>query len=89
MQVDKASKVSRSTYRLAVLRQLSESDMIPTKIADETDIGIAHVSRTLNELREMDVVELLVEEDTKMGRVYGITEEGEETLEYVEGELNG
>jgi DNA-binding MarR family transcriptional regulator len=74
---DLVSYVIRSQYRTAVLRRLVDGPATPSQIAGEADFAIAHVSRALGELREKELVELLVSEDQRKGRVYGITEEGE------------
>jgi len=65
-----------SQYRVAVLRRLAEGPATPSRIASDTGINIAHVSRALQELRDRGLVELLVPEDRKKGRIYGITDEG-------------
>jgi len=69
--------VISSDYRVTVLRQLNEGPATPSRIADEGDLAITHVSRALNELRDRGLVELLVPEERRKGRVYGITEQGE------------
>jgi DNA-binding transcriptional ArsR family regulator len=68
--------VISSDYRVIVLKRLAEGPTTPSQIASDADIGIAHVSRALKELRDRELVELLVPEDRKKGRVYGITSEG-------------
>src|SRR6056297_561832 len=73
---DDVSFVISSQYRIAVLRRLSDGPATPSRIADDADLGIAHISRALQGLRERDLVELLVSEDRRKGRVYGITELG-------------
>jgi len=42
------------------------------------ELSVSHVSRALGSLREKDLVELLVPEERRKGRVYGITSAGEE-----------
>lgn len=74
---DDVGYVISSSYRVAVLERLAESPATPSTLADHTDIPIAHVSRALQDLRSRDIVELLVPEDRKKGRVYGITDHGE------------
>jgi DNA-binding MarR family transcriptional regulator len=74
---DMISFVIRSQYRVAVLERLVEGPATPSRIATDTDIAIAHVSRALSGLREREMVELLVSENQKKGRVYGITDRGE------------
>lgn len=66
-----------SQYRVAVLRRLAQGPSTPSQIASESGLAISHISRALSRLRERTMVELLVSEDQKKGRVYGITEHGE------------
>lgn len=68
--------VSASQYRIDVLQAL-ENPKVPSAISDDIDVQISHVSRTLSELRDKDMVALLVDEDRKKGRVYGRTAMGE------------
>ncbi|WP_254273272.1 ArsR family transcriptional regulator [Haloarcula marina] len=74
---DDVSYVISSEYRIATLRRLATGPATPSKIAADTDIAIAHISRALQELREHDLVELLVSEQRRKGRVYGPTEVGD------------
>lgn len=73
---DEIGFVISSDYRVAVLKRLAEGPATPSQIATDADVGIAHISRALRGLRERNLVELLVPEDRKKGRVYGITEAG-------------
>jgi DNA-binding transcriptional ArsR family regulator len=70
--------VISSQYRVAVLSRLADSPATPSRIADDTDIAVTHVSRALGGFRDRELVELLVPEERKKGRVYGITERGRE-----------
>jgi len=83
---DDVSYVISSRYRIATLRRLSEGPATPSLIADETDLSIAHVSRALQELRDNELVTLLVSEDRRKGRVYGVTDEGLAVWETIEAE---
>lgn len=83
---DDISYVISSRYRIETLRRLSDGPATPSLIADETDLSIAHVSRALQELRDADLVTLLVSENRRKGRVYGITDEGLEVWETIEAE---
>jgi len=83
---DDISYVISSRYRIATLRRLSDGPATPSLIADETELSIAHVSRALQELRDADLVTLLVSENRRKGRVYGITDEGLEVWETIEAE---
>lgn len=78
--------VISSQYRIAVLRRLAEGPATPSQIATDADRSISHISRALHRLREHGLVELLVPEERKKGRVYGITEQGEEIWERIEAE---
>lgn len=69
--------VISSQYRVAVLRRLADGPATPSRIADGSGLAISHISRSLGKLRDRELVELLVSEDQKKGRVYGITERGE------------
>lgn len=75
---DSIGFVISSQYRVAVLRRLADGPATPSRIAADADFAIPHISRALNDLRDRSLVELLVPEDRKKGRVYGITEEGNE-----------
>ena len=83
---DDISYVISSRYRIATLRRLSDGPATPSLIADETELSIAHVSRALQELRDADLVTLLVSEQRRKGRVYGITDEGMEVWQTIEAE---
>lgn len=80
---DAIGYVISSKYRVAVLRNLSSGPATPTTIADESGLGITHISRALRRLEERDVVELIVPEDQQKGRLYALTESGEEAWEEI------
>lgn len=83
---DEVSYVISSSYRVVVLGRLDESPATPSRIAEDTDCSIAHVSRALRGLRERGLVELLVSEERQKGRVYGITDRGTEVWNTIEDE---
>ncbi|WP_178915277.1 ArsR family transcriptional regulator [Natronomonas gomsonensis] len=74
---DEIGYVISSKYRVAVLRQLASEPSTPTTIAEESGLGITHISRALRRLREREMVELLVPEARQKGRLYALTELGE------------
>ena len=78
--------VISSRYRVAVLTRLAESPATPSQIAADEGIGIASVSNALSNLRDRDLVELLVPEDRRKGSIYGITERGEELWDEIQRE---
>ena len=83
-QWDKVSYVISSRYRVETIRRLSEGPATPSLIASDRELSIAHVSRALQELRDAELVDLLVSEDRKKGRVYGITDKGMQVWETIE-----
>jgi DNA-binding transcriptional ArsR family regulator len=83
---DDLSFVISSQYRKAVLRRLADGPATPSQIATDTDMGIAHISRALQRLREKELVELLVSDDRKKGRLYGLTDYGREVWNKMDAE---
>lgn len=57
---------------------------MPSQIANDAEISISHVSRALGELRDRSLAELLVSEDRRKGRVYGITDHGSDIWKSIE-----
>jgi len=83
---DDVSYVISSRYRVATLDRLQVGPATPSRIATDTDLTIAHVSRALQELQEEGLVTLLVSEDRRKGRVYGMTEQGDTVIETIQAE---
>ena len=78
---DAAGFVASSRYRLAVCEYLSDDGPgLPSEISSHTDLAQPHVSRALSELREREVVELLVPESQQKGRLYDLTDAGRVAL---------
>jgi len=78
---DDAGFVLSSEYRVTVLHELSKAPATPSAMADRSGHAIAHISRTLGKLRERGLVDLLVSEDRRKGRIYGLTDYGREVLD--------
>lgn len=83
---DDISFIISSSYRIAVLENLARGPATPSQLASDTNSAIAHVSRALQELRDRSLVELLVSENRKKGRVYGITAEAKQIWKTIENE---
>jgi len=81
---DAVGFVVSSRYRVLVLRRLAEGPASPSTIATDADVAISHVSRALSELSEHSLVELLVPEPRKKGRIYGLTDHGEDVWDHIE-----
>lgn len=80
---DAIGYVVSSKYRKDVLQRLVEGPATPSRMGEDTGYDTSHVSRAVKELREYDLVHLLVSEDTKKGRVYAATDTGEELWETI------
>jgi len=83
-QWDEYSYVVSSQYRVTTLERLAQGPATPSQIASGGDQKMTHVSRALKELRDRGMVDLLVSEDRKKGRVYGLTDDGRAVREMVE-----
>lgn len=77
---DAVGELLSSQYRRAVAEHLEAGPAIPSTIAADTGHDISQVSRALQELRDLGMVELLVSEDRKKGRIYGLTDRGTEAV---------
>ena len=66
---DAASTVVGSKYRATVLETLINGPATPSTLESRTDLDIAHVSRSLSTMRDVELVELAVPEDTKKGHL--------------------
>jgi len=71
------SVIVQSDHRTRIVDALADGPSTPTTLADRSDLPLTHVSRALGDLRDADIVELLVPEDTHKGRIYGLTDTGE------------
>lgn len=82
VDMDLISYVTRSKYRLDVMEVLLRGASTPATISKQADIKASYVSRALRELREKNVVELLVAEGTQKGRIHGLTAVGEAVVSH-------
>jgi len=80
---DAVGFVVASTYRQQTMRALDSQPQTPSQIAERTDEGISHISRALSDLQERGFVTLLVPEERKKGRIYGLTDEGRQLVQAV------
>lgn len=67
--------VKHSKYRTEVLKSLVGYPKMPSEIAKITDINQNHISSTLKQLREHELVEC-INPDVRKGRLYRLTDEG-------------
>jgi DNA-binding MarR family transcriptional regulator len=78
-----ASFVVRSPHRTAVLERLAEGAAIPAQVRNDTGLEYSRISEAANGLRERNLVDLIVEEETKRGRLYETTDRGNEAIEFM------
>lgn len=83
---DEIGYVISSNYRVKVLKRLADSPAPTSKIAEDTDCPTSHVSRALHDLRDRGLVDLLVPESRKKGRIYGITDHGREIWDAIQAQ---
>lgn len=69
--------IEASTYRTKVIKALNKAPQMPTKIAKDTGIRPNHISMTLNQLKNKQLIKCINEEARK-GRIYKLTETGKE-----------
>lgn len=81
---DEVSFVIRSKYRTSVLEKLNDGPATPSRIASYSNLSLSHVSRALRELRDRELVELLVSEHQKKGRLYGPTLHADQVWKTIE-----
>ena len=81
--------VLRSDCRADVLTHLAtEGPATPTQIAEDTEYRQPHVSRALTQLRDRDLIDLLVPEEQHRGRRYGLSETGETVWDQLRDGIN-
>lgn len=74
--------VSASKYRKNVMATLRGEPETVTEISKKTGIHTSHVSKTLKELREKNLVEC-INPDRRKGRLYTLTDPGEKVIEKI------
>jgi DNA-binding MarR family transcriptional regulator len=78
-----AGFIKGSKHRMAVMRRLAESPAIPKDIKTDTDRPYSRVSDAMDDLQSEGLVELLVPDDQKKGRLYSLTERGESAWQFM------
>ena len=68
-----------SAYRTKVMKSLDGEVKIPSQIAKDTDIMQNHMSATLKQLKEHELVEC-INPEVRKGRLYRLTNKGEEII---------
>jgi DNA-binding MarR family transcriptional regulator len=78
-----AGFIKGSKHRMEVMRRLAESPAIPKDIKTDTDRPYSRVSDAMDDLQSEGLVELLVPDDQKKGRLYSLTERGESAWQFM------
>lgn len=71
--------VKNSTYRTKVMKSLEDDVKIPSQIAKDAGIVQNHMSNTLKQLKNHELVEC-INPEVRKGRLYRLTETGEEVV---------
>ena len=79
----KCSYVIISSYRRKVLESLNEDVKIPTKISQDSGVGVKHVSNVLTDLKEHNLI-VCINEDAHKGRLYRLTDEGQKVVNMIQ-----
>ena len=75
--------VQRSTYRQRVLKSLNDDVLMPTEIAERSNIKTNHVSKVLSELKSKELIEI-INPEVRKGRLYRLTSAGDGIVDYLE-----
>ena len=67
--------IKASSYRIKLIKSLENKKLTPIELAKQNNIPLSHISNTLAELLEKDLVVCLTPKLRK-GRLYGLTNEG-------------
>ena len=73
------SLLKSSEYRLKIVKAIGKDMVTPSEIAEKIGIRLNHVSNFLKELKENNLVKCL-NEDTRKGRLYELTELGQNAI---------
>ena len=79
----KYAYVSISSYRSKAVKSLRNEVKMPTEIAADTGIRKNHISKVLRELKDCGVAEC-INEEVRRGRLYRLTDAGEQIVEKLE-----
>ena len=72
--------IEKSKYRSKVLKTLANNAKMPSEISKDTGIVQNHISNTLRQLKEHDLVEC-INPEVRKGRLYRLTDNGEEIVD--------
>ena len=76
------SYIKRSRNRTEIVLSLGESFKMPSEISRSMDLKISQISGILSDLKKEGIV-LCINEEEKVGRLYKLTEKGNEAYEII------
>lgn len=76
--------IKASTLRIKLLESLNFKEQTPKELQDVLKIHFSQISLLLKELIDKDLVKCL-NEDSRKGKIYSITDKGKESIEYITG----
>ena len=71
--------VKNSQYRTKVMKSLDGEVKMPSEITNDAEIFQNHISNTLRQLREHQLIEC-INPEVRKGRLYRLTDKGEEIV---------
>ncbi|QLH07674.1 winged helix-turn-helix domain-containing protein [Nitrosopumilus ureiphilus] len=71
--------IKASSYRTKIIKALEGKKLTPAEMAKETNISLSHVSNTLAELVEKNLI-VCLNPEFKKGRLYELTSNGKKIL---------
>ena len=74
--------VKRSQYRSKILKSLVDDVKMPSQIARDTGIVQNHISNSLRQLKEHELVEC-INPEVRKGRLYRLTDEGKNVVKEI------
>ena len=74
--------IEKSKYRSKVLKTLANNAKMPSEISKDTDIVQNHISNTLRQLKDHDLVEC-INPEVRKGRLYRLTDNGEKIIDKI------
>ena len=74
--------IEKSKYRSKVLKTLANNAKMPSEISKDTGIVQNHISNTLRQLKDHDLVEC-INPEVRKGRLYRLTDSGEEIVDKI------
>ena len=76
--------IKASTLRIKILDSLNHKEHTPKELQDTLKIHFSQISLILKELIDKDLIQCL-NEDSRKGKIYSITEKGKESIAYIQG----